>query len=125
MKTVLKIDKVEYSKSGDTAEVTFSFYVTYPSPLGGMRSEGDSFSVVIKASEDEIKRLKDKVEENRAEVNKALDEIKDKIKKLSILGSPVVMSLSEIVDELLEVAKRGLDIKEKTSKGKGAVETDC
>lgn len=114
MKTVLQITNVAYSKSGDEAEITISFYVTYPSPLGE-RTKGDSFSVVIKASEDEVKKLNDKVEENRTELNKALEEIKNKMETLSSLGSPVVMSLSEIVDELLEVAKRGFNVKEEPS----------
>jgi hypothetical protein len=118
MKAVLQITKVEYSKSGDEAEVKLSFYVTYPSPLGD-RSTGESFSVVIKADEDEVKKLKDRVEETRAEVNKALDRIKAKFKTLSGLESPVVMPLSEIVDELLKAAKRGLDIKKESSEAKG------
>ena len=118
MKAVLQIARVEYSKSGDEAEVKLSFYVTYPSPLGD-RSTGESFSVVIKASEDEVKKLKDKVEENRAEVNRALEGIRAKFKTLSGLESPVVMPLSEIVDELLKAAKRGLDTKEEPSKAKG------
>ena len=122
MKAVLQITKVEYSKSGDEAEVKLSFYVTYPSPLGD-RSTGESFSVVIKADEAEVKKLKDRVEENRAEVNKALDGIKAKFKTLSGLESPVVMPLSEIVDELLKAAKRGLDIKKETSETKETVGT--
>jgi hypothetical protein len=117
MKAVLQITKVEYSKSGDEAEVKLSFYVTYPSPLGD-RSTGESFSVVIKADEEEVKKLKGKVEENRAEVNRALEGIKAKFKTLSGLESPVVMPLSEIVEELLKAAKRGLDIKKETSEAK-------
>lgn len=117
MKAVLQITKVEYSKSGDQAEVKLSFYVMYPSPLGD-RSTGESFSVVIKASEDEVKKLKDRVEENRVEVNRALERIRAKFKTLSGLESPVVMPLSEIVEELLKAAKRGLDIKEEPSKEK-------
>jgi hypothetical protein len=118
MKAVLQITRVEYSKSGDEAEVKLSFYVTYPSPLGD-RSTGESFSVVIKAGEDEVKKLKDRVEENRAEVNRALEGIRAKFKTLSGLESPVVMPLSEIVDELLKAAKRGLDIKKESSEAKG------
>ena len=65
----LTIDRVDYIFPREVVKVRIDFEVTYPrlEGLGELapHTNGKSFSVEIKGSQDEIKKLKDKVKKTR------------------------------------------------------------
>jgi len=108
VKAFLSVTKVEYSIKGESATVEITLTITYPRPPGSYYTEIKKFEVEIKESPDEIKKLNEKIDEKRVEINIALDKIKEKISSLLELRDSVNVQLSEIVNPLFEMAKKGL-----------------
>jgi len=78
-----------------------------------VRCNGDSQrrSFGIAADRNEVQQIRETFEQNKKAVAEKLEEIKGKIKPLLDLSETVEVSLDEIADQLLEVAKKGFETK--------------
>jgi len=110
LNTFLSVYDIKYITTRNIADVSILFRVAYPRETGRYTEE-KLFSIEIKTSDDEIKKLKDKLEENNRNVNLALETYKDRIKALLTLKDSVDVNLKEILNLLFEVAKKGFDVK--------------
>ena len=101
-----EIRKVTYVRRADEAVIDFELEVTYePYRETERGAKSKSFQVRVKASE--IEGIKQAVEEKKEELNEALNEIKGRIKTLLELQRNVEVDISPILDELLDVSKKG------------------
>jgi len=96
---------VSYNISQEKVEVTFNLEVSCPLANGRYLGKRD-FKVVIDRML--IQKVKKTFEERKVEVDKALEEIKEKIRSLQVLRESVDVALDEITDQLIKVAKKGL-----------------
>jgi hypothetical protein len=78
-----------------------------------VRHDGDSqhknFGIAV--ARNEVQKVKETFEQNKVAVNAKLDEIKEKIKPLLTFSETVEVSLEDVAEQLLEVARNGLEEK--------------
>lgn len=101
-----EIRKVTYVPKADEVLIEFELGVTYEPYRDTERgAKSKSFQVRVKRSE--IERIKQGVEKKKEELNEALNEVKGRIKTLLELQRNVEVDLSPILDQLLDVSKKG------------------
>ena len=98
-----EISKVNYKLDTDEAEILLWLAVTYPS-ISGQDIERAGFTITVKRSA----RIKEGVRQKQAELNKALDKIKSRIKTLLELQDSVEVNLRSIFDELFVISRKGI-----------------
>jgi hypothetical protein len=72
-------------------------------------SQHKNFGVAV--TRDEVQKVKETFEQNKVAVNAKLDEIKEKIKPLLNFSETVEVPLDDVAEQLLEVARNGLEEK--------------
>ena len=101
-----EIRKVTYVPKADEVVIDFELEVIYEPYRDTERgAKSKSFQVRVKRSE--IERIKQAVEKKKEELNEALNEIKGRIRTLLELQRNVEVDLSPILDELLDIGKKG------------------
>ena len=101
-----EIRKVTYVPKADEVVIDFELEVIYEPYRDTERgAKSKSFQVRVKRSE--IERIKQAVEKKKEELNEALNEIKGRIRTLLELQRNVEVDLSPILDQLLDISKKG------------------
>lgn len=98
------VGSISYDIAQERVGIKFDLRVRYNG-----ETQRKSFGVAVARSE--IQEVREAFEQNKAAVDAKLNEIKEKIKPLLEFSETVEVPLDDIAEQLLEVARNGLEEK--------------